>query len=65
MLFSLPFLLILAAMISTRTCAMSFNRIVDRKFDAQNPRTATRALPTGKVTPVFVAVFVVVSCGLL
>src|SRR5207249_11188975 len=33
--------LILAAMICARTCAMAFNRIVDRKFDALNPRTAT------------------------
>ena len=39
--------LILAAMVCARTCAMSFNRIVDRKFDAQNPRTAGRALPAG------------------
>jgi 4-hydroxybenzoate polyprenyltransferase len=44
------FLLILAAMASARTCAMSFNRIADREFDAQNPRTAGRHLPTGKLT---------------
>src|SRR5882672_10644147 len=42
--------LILAAMVCARTCAMAFNRIVDRKFDAANPRTAGRHLPTGKVT---------------
>jgi 4-hydroxybenzoate polyprenyltransferase len=42
--------LILAAMVSARTCAMAFNRIVDRKFDAMNPRTATRHLPTGQVS---------------
>ena len=41
--------LILAAMVCARTCAMAFNRIVDRKFDAQNPRTANRHLPTGQV----------------
>src|SRR5471030_2555461 len=34
------FSLILAAMVCARTCAMAFNRIVDRKFDALNPRTA-------------------------
>src|SRR5881628_3832251 len=44
------FLLILAAMIFARTCAMSFNRIADRKFDALNPRTAGRHLPTGKIS---------------
>jgi 4-hydroxybenzoate polyprenyltransferase len=42
--------LILAAMVSARTCAMAFNRIVDRKFDALNPRTAGRHLPTGQVS---------------
>jgi 4-hydroxybenzoate polyprenyltransferase len=44
------FLLVLAAMISARTCAMSFNRVVDRKFDALNPRTARRHLPTGQIS---------------
>ena len=41
--------LILAAMICARTCAMAFNRIADRKFDALNPRTAQRHLPTGQI----------------
>ena len=42
--------LILAAMVCARTCAMAFNRIVDRKFDALNPRTAGRHLPTGQIS---------------
>ena len=42
--------LILAAMVCARTCAMAFNRIADRKFDALNPRTAGRHLPTGRVS---------------
>jgi 4-hydroxybenzoate polyprenyltransferase len=42
--------LILAAMVCARTCAMAFNRIVDRKFDARNPRTAGRHLPAGRVS---------------
>jgi 4-hydroxybenzoate polyprenyltransferase len=42
--------LILAAMVCARTCAMAFNRIVDRKFDALNPRTAARHLPTGRIS---------------
>src|SRR5438270_9035597 len=41
--------LILAAMVCARTCAMSFNRIVDRRFDALNPRTASRPLPSGQI----------------
>ena len=42
--------LILAAMVCARTCAMSFNRIADRKFDALNPRTAGRHLPAGQIS---------------
>jgi 4-hydroxybenzoate polyprenyltransferase len=42
--------LVLAAMVCARTCAMAFNRIVDRKFDALNPRTAGRHLPTGQIS---------------
>lgn len=42
--------LILAAMVCARTCAMAFNRIVDRKFDALNPRTKTRHLPAGQIS---------------
>ena len=43
------FFLIVAAMIGARTCAMAFNRIVDRRFDALNPRTARRHLPAGEI----------------
>lgn len=39
------------AVIGARTCAMAFNRLVDRRFDALNPRTAARALATGVVAP--------------
>ena len=42
--------LILVAMVCARTCAMAFNRIVDRKFDAENPRTKNRHLPSGEIT---------------
>ena len=42
--------LILLAMFCARTCAMAFNRIVDRKFDAANPRTANRHLPAGEIS---------------
>ncbi len=43
------FLWIIIAMVGARTCAMGFNRIVDRKFDKANPRTAARAIPAGDV----------------
>lgn len=42
--------LILLAMFCARTCAMAFNRIMDRKFDAENPRTANRHLPAGQIS---------------
>ncbi len=42
--------LVLAAMVCARTCAMAFNRIVDRRFDQANPRTAMRHLPAGRIS---------------
>jgi 4-hydroxybenzoate polyprenyltransferase len=42
--------LILAAMVCARTCAMAFNRIVDREFDQDNPRTSMRHLPSGLIS---------------
>lgn len=56
---------ILVAMVGARSAAMGWNRLVDREIDAANPRTATRALPAGLVTPGFVALFVVASLALL
>jgi 4-hydroxybenzoate polyprenyltransferase len=56
---------IVVAMVGARSAAMAFNRLVDRDFDAANPRTRARALPAGLVTPGWVAGFVVVSCALL
>jgi 4-hydroxybenzoate polyprenyltransferase len=41
---------ILAAMVGARTAAMTFNRLVDEDVDALNPRTASRALPAGRVS---------------
>jgi 4-hydroxybenzoate polyprenyltransferase len=41
---------ILLAMVGARTAAMGFNRIVDRRIDAANPRTAGREIPSGKVS---------------
>jgi len=41
---------IVVAMAGARTAAMGFNRIADRHFDAKNPRTARRELPTGAIS---------------
>jgi 4-hydroxybenzoate polyprenyltransferase len=49
------------AMIGARSAAMTFNRIIDLKFDAENPRTANRELPTGKLTLRFAWMFLVFS----
>jgi 4-hydroxybenzoate polyprenyltransferase len=54
---------IIVAMISARSAAMAFNRVADAAIDAANPRTQTRALPSGTLTPSFVTTFVVVSCA--
>ncbi len=45
------FIWITLAMASARTVAMSLNRLIDREFDARNPRTMNRPLPTGRITP--------------
>lgn len=43
-------LLIVVCMVLARTWAMLFNRIVDRRFDARNPRTAGRAIASGRLS---------------
>jgi 4-hydroxybenzoate polyprenyltransferase len=60
----LQLLWIVVAMVSARSAAMAFNRLADASIDGANPRTQTRALPAGTLTPAFVATFVVVSCAL-
>ena len=56
---------IVAAMVGARSAAMGFNRWADRDIDAENPRTKTRALPLGLVTPTQVLAFIIVSSALL
>jgi 4-hydroxybenzoate polyprenyltransferase len=55
---------IVIAMVSARSAAMAFNRLADASIDAANPRTSTRALPAGHLSPAFVATFVAVSCAI-
>lgn len=52
---------ITVAMVGARSTAMAFNRIVDREYDALNPRTAARALPAGVLSVAFVWAFTTVS----
>lgn len=56
---------IVVAMVATRSAAMAFNRLIDASIDAENPRTASRALPAGLLTKRFAASFVIVSCAVL
>jgi len=55
---------IIVAMVAARSAAMAFNRLADAAIDAANPRTRTRALPAGQLTPAFVATFVVFSSAI-
>lgn len=49
-LFGWQLALVLVAMVSARTTAMLANRLVDRRIDARNPRTAHRAIPSGRLS---------------
>jgi len=55
---------IVLAMIGARSAAMTFNRIVDLNYDAANPRTRIRALPTGQLTMGFAILFTIVMSAL-
>jgi 4-hydroxybenzoate polyprenyltransferase len=55
--------LIVVACVAARTAAMAFNRLVDARLDADNPRTSGRELPAGRLSPRAVAVLVAVSCA--
>ena len=52
------------AMVGARSTAMAFNRIADRDYDARNPRTKMRAIPTGALPVGFVLVFTIISAGI-
>jgi len=55
---------ILLAMIGARSSAMGFNRIADAGFDAKNPRTSKRDIPSGRLSLSSAAVFVIFFSGL-
>jgi 4-hydroxybenzoate polyprenyltransferase len=52
---------IVVCMVAARSAAMAFNRLVDAKLDAANPRTAMRALPAGALNSGFVGGFVLAA----
>jgi 4-hydroxybenzoate polyprenyltransferase len=54
-------LLIIMCMIFARNAAMGFNRLVDRRFDALNPRTKSREIPSGIIGPGAAAAFVIIN----
>ncbi len=55
---------IVAAMVGARSAAMTFNRIVDIRFDKLNPRTSGRALPSGALSRQFAVIFTIAMSAL-
>lgn len=55
---------VVACMVLARNVAMGFNRWADRKIDAENPRTADRDIPAGRISPREALIFVVINAAL-
>ncbi|MCH7534794.1 MAG: UbiA family prenyltransferase [Bacteroidetes bacterium] len=58
------FILVILCMIFARNAAMGFNRYTDRSIDQANPRTSSREIPAGIVSPISAILFVIVNCAL-
>lgn len=58
------FLLVVLCMVFARSAAMAFNRYLDKDIDEKNPRTKTREIPSGAISPNAALVFVLVNSGL-
>lgn len=58
------FVKMLLCMVTARSAAMAFNRWLDRRFDALNPRTAKREIPAGIVKPSGAIAFTIACCAL-
>ena len=56
------FILVILCMIFARSAAMAFNRWLDAKYDAMNPRTAIREIPAGIIKPTNALLFTVANC---
>ncbi len=55
---------VVLCMVFARNVAMGFNRWADRKIDAENPRTASREIPSGQISPRQALIFVIVNAVL-
>ncbi len=55
---------ILLCMVFARNAAMGFNRWADRRIDAENPRTTSREIPSGKISPGSALLFVTANAAL-
>ena len=58
------FLLVVLCMVFARSAAMAFNRYLDKNFDAKNPRTAIREIPSGLIKANHALLFTIVNCML-
>jgi 4-hydroxybenzoate polyprenyltransferase len=58
----IKFILVILCMIFARSAAMAFNRYLDKNFDAKNPRTAIREIPSGILKANSVLLFTIVNC---
>jgi len=58
----IKFLLVILCMVFARSAAMAFNRYLDRSFDAKNPRTAIREIPSGILEANNVLLFTIANC---
>ncbi len=58
------FIYVIGCMVAARSAAMAFNRWLDRRFDALNPRTAVREIPTGMISSKNALLFVIICCAL-
>lgn len=61
---ALDLLGIVLCMVFARSAAMAFNRIADRRMDAENPRTAARHIPAGELSLSSVVWFTVLNCAM-
>ena len=55
------FLLMLTCMVFARSAAMAFNRYIDRAFDEKNPRTKSREIPAGIISPNKALFYVIIN----
>ncbi len=58
------FILVILCMVFARSSAMAFNRWLDAKYDALNPRTAVREIPAGIIQPNNALLFTIINCVL-